>query len=297
MSQSFFLEVPEPPAVKALIASLGYADLECLEFEEWPERIWPDEVLHFARRGVSARGVEAGFAEHSLQVSIYPFSGADDCELAFRFIEAFSNNPDAPVDAANGERLAVSQLRGTFDAQWLAESNQAALNELVRHINDGQKTARLDIFRRALYMGPRVLKELESAGPPATLSERLTARLRSLEWMSDYQLAPVVETPSRLNVEPLLFAQWFSERAALFPSVAFIAVQETDEQHFFVPFEKLPEIAGERCRLADEEQWLVDAIPQAEWPALLQRARTHETSPLAGASKGPAGPGWWQFWK
>jgi len=304
MSQSFYIQVPQPPQFKAFLEGLNLPGLQCLGLTEWPDGPWQDGVLHFARKNLSACGVEVGYAEESLQVVISPLSSAEDFDLAFRFVEAFAAHAGAPVTREDGSVLPTAELRQHFGADWAAKFNDDFLQTKLEALKHGLHYAKnvrhyeeVDGCLRPFCLGPRLLAELKAAGPENELAARVVEAVRNLQWTEKYHYAEEIAVAAKGMDRPVAIALWEAGAAYLFPPVDLLVMKDKSAHPIHIPYGKLPDVAGPSCSYADEAQCFVEAVPDAEWPALLDRARAFQVSVEDQPAAPPAGPKWWQIWK
>jgi hypothetical protein len=75
----------------------------------------------------------------------------------------------------------------------------------------------------------------------------------------------------------LRFAAWSAGVRTLMPSVTAFAL--AGPQHLFVPSSALATLAGDRLEWLDEEQAILEPIPDDEWDAFTERARKVQATP------------------
>ena len=142
-----------------------------------------------------------------------------------------------------------------------------------------------------------LLRELQAAGPPEALPERMLQAIRRVQYVDPEQYDPAGVLEAAAGGEkggrPFRFAVWGPGKSYLLPAVDQLLVDADGKQTdvFLIPYQALPEIAGERCSWLDEKQTLVQAFAEREWPALVERARRHDRRRTNAPKK------WWQFWK
>ena len=157
----------------------------------------------------------------------------------------------------------------------------------------GARTDAMPGPNRACYIGERLLAELEAAGPPDTLSDRVLATMRRVQWdvPAGFRDAGVFvsgragdgDRPERET----RFAIWLPAENLILPRVDYVALRVTEGEIVMVPFAAVAELAGPHGTLLDECQLLVRASPPktgARSSRALARSRSRRAGDLTSAA-------------
>lgn len=288
MSSSFFVEMTSEPTFDEVLGSFDEDGLRCAENPianlTGP---WPEGVLHFYRTGQSTRSVEIAREGSEIQVRILSLSSPVDYDLAFRFVERFGG--ERIVRHEELGEFPASQATERFRNDWMLRDLAASITAMIEAVRSGEpgKYASVPGAVRPVYIGSRLLDTLsneEGEVDPMALIEAV----KRIQYIEGYQ--EVEQLPAWGIAGPnSAVAIWDLATPSLFAEVTHVGVALSDT-NAYVPVAALPEVAGERFRFLDDAQFVIDAIPEDERAAILDRARTH------GVSAG-GGKKWWQFWK
>jgi hypothetical protein len=280
MSHTFSIKAAEPPGYDELMAGLPFSDLvPALDQEEPEGGPWPEGVRHYHRDGVSTRGVEVSWEDGAFAVRINTLAAPEDYDLALHFIERAAELLGGPVDSEDGTALPGTELRHTYDDEWVRRTNLVGLATVEALIADGEHDSiRLGGVVRDVHLGPRVWAELTAAGPPEELLDRLVEFMAEVQYVDtdDAYFAASAMTFQKKDGKELTVAAFGPDVAYLFPVVEYLVVMGATEgeEVLFVPYAQLPELlAGCEWGWLDEEQTLVEPVPADRWPALRERAR------------------------
>jgi hypothetical protein len=244
---------------------------------------WPEGVRHYHREGVSTRGIEVSWEDGIFSVRINTLAAPEDYDLALHFVERAAGLLGVPVESEDGTTLPADQLRGTFDAEWIRQTNTAGLAAVGALIAEKESSSiQLGGVVRDVYLGPRVWEELTAAGEDDELLDRLVEFMRRVQYVNadeGYFAANVMsmqKKKKRGKAEEITFAVIGPDVSYLFPSVEYLAVigQSEKDPILFVPYTNLPELLADGAwEWLDEEQTLVAPVPDDDWPALRARAK------------------------
>ena len=243
---------------------------------------WPDRRLHFYRERISTCAVEVYWQDGQFQVRVFAFAVAEEYALALALAECFARRAETGIRPEDNDELPIPEVRARYGPEWAARQVEALFSMLPVMVRQAEGVCQLPGAVRPFYVGPRLLGELEAAGPPAELSQRLVEAIRRVQYVDpeEYFCGSAIEVSARDSEESFTVAAWGPEVKYLFPAVDYLAVIESEEGgHFLIPYEALPTVAGDRWRWLDEVQTLVEAFAPEEWPALLERARLHRVEP------------------
>jgi hypothetical protein len=278
------------PGWRALRAALPTPDLAGLP-EANADDGWPGGRLRLHRAGVSTRATElVAEREGRVRIEIRALAAPEDYDLALDVAEALARVAGvAAVEADYFGAVPLPDLRRLHGADWRQEQALSGARALAALIAEGRGPIAVPGPVRACWIGARLLGELERAGPPATLPDRMIATVRQLQWDlpagtrdagvfvsggaagdADGAGAPARETR---------FAVWLPDEALVIPRVDYVALRAATGDVVMVSAATVPALAGPRATPLDECQLLVPPIPPDEWAAIVARARPLAATP------------------
>jgi hypothetical protein len=283
VSYTLTVQAPAAPPWRALLDALALPDLHPVAAPAGDA--WPADGLEVYREGLSTRATEVRWQAGELTVIVHTFASPEDFALGLRLADAAAGlvgdgaglvGADYFGDVARGELL---RLHGADFIHEQAASAVDAMSSLIRERNG---PVAIPGPKRSCYVGPRLLAELEAAGAPRELPDRVLATLRRVQWGLPPGFRDAGVFASRgdgAQGRETHFAIWLPEQDLLFPYVDYVALRAAQGEVVMVPFTALPALAGAHATLADECQLLVRAVAREAWSDLIGRAR-----PLAAAS-------------
>ena len=280
VSFSFYTTAYGPPHLAHLLASADdHDDLRLAEelVDPWPEGF----AFHVHRDQRSTRGVELCWESDQLQVRLLTLASPEDWELAFRLLEEAAGG-QGRVRTEDGQESEVSELRERFGLL-CAETNAGGAAFLVARIEAEQTHLTLPGPIRSFCIGPRVLEELTSAGPPDELTERLLERIREVQYSPEaerHYTASVLQASGEDELRFTLAAFGPGVRYLL-PEVQFVALVSDEDRELFLDYDALLLLLTGWCRYLDERQVFVEALEGANWSAFLEWARRCALDPVA----------------
>jgi hypothetical protein len=290
VSYDLVVASPAPPSWRALRALIALDDLRVRPDEPGDEG-WPEGGLRLCRVGRSTRSTEVEWRDGKLTIVIRALASPDDCDLALRVADAAARvTGAATVEADYYGAIERAELRRLHNADWMREQAISGTRVLAALIREGKSPMGTPGPNRTCYLGTRTLAQLEAAGPPEGLADRVLATIRRVQWddvPGDFRDAGVFEQSSNGNgngngnSEPrkTRFAIWLSDENLVLPWVDYVALRVTDGEIVIVPFDAVAGLAGSHGTLLDECQLLVRAFSDAEWGQVVARARPLAKSP------------------
>ena len=286
---SYDLEVPAaaPPRWRALRDGIGLPDLRILG-DEPADEAWPAQGLRLCRVRRSTRITEVGWQAGKVTITIRALPSPDDCDLGLRVVEAAARLAGAATIAADyfGD-IDISELRRLHTTDWMHEQAVSGTGILAKMIREGRGPMSMPGPNRSCWIGTRLLAELEAAGPPEALSDRVLETMRRVQWdvPAGFRDAGVFvsdgEGDGKADGEgrKTTFAIWLPGENLVIPRVDYVALRVTEGEVLIVPFDAVAALAGAHGRPLDECQLLARAIGGDEWTALIARARPLAKSP------------------
>lgn len=305
MSYDLRVTTAAPPSWPALRDAIGLADLRGFpeaRADDGAGTAWPEGGLGLYRSGLSTRTTDVDWTDGVVRVSIRALASSVDCELALRVAEAAARLAGATTVAADYfADVSLEELRRLHTADWMHEQAVSGTRVLAALIRDGRGAIDMPGPVRSCFIGPRMLAELEAAGPAEALPERVLETLRRVQWElpagfreagvfvsrgdarsnaeGDGKGAGKGEGKGEAKLRPTRFAIWLSDENLLIPCVDYVALRVSEGEIVLVPFSAVVELAGTRGTPFDECQLLIPAIRGEDWAELVARARPLAASP------------------
>jgi hypothetical protein len=292
VSYDLAVAAPEAPSWRALCDAVALPDLLIVPGAPTGES-WPKGGLSFCREGRSTRSTEIDWQAGMLKIVIRALASPDDCDLALRIAQAAALlSGAATVEADYFGVVDVPDLFRLHDADWMHEQADSGTRALATLIREGRGPMSMPGPKRSCFIGERLLAELEAAGPPAALSDRVLATMRDVQWNvpPEFREAGVFVSGGGDDGQggrKTRFAVWLPGENLLLPRVDYVALRVTEGEILMVPFAAVAELVGSHGTLLDECQLLVRAISDGDWTALVARARPLAASPRI--RKAPSG--------
>jgi hypothetical protein len=279
VSFTFRIDCPRP-TVDALQKVMEHLSLRCLE-ELPPTGPWPLGHFHFYRDKVSTRTTEVSWDGRTFCVRIFTLACPDDYHIAVELAASTAGALTArvePEDIGDIGPLPPNDLRQMYDTIW-AESMCTAMARIMCNMAvDENKEITVPGPVREFYLGPKTAAACIAAGPSTSLYERVTERIRSLQYPSDDLFeANLMSVPGQED-QSIEMAIWGPEVRYFFPKVEYLVL--LNEHPLYLPYAKAILLGGERVHLVDEHQFIMDAIPDTEWDDFVNRARPHLVDPF-----------------
>jgi hypothetical protein len=282
VSYTLTVRGPAPPAWRALLAAVALPDVRVVD--EPADEAWPTAGLQVFREGLSTRATEVAWQAGDLTIVIQTFASPDDCELGLQLADAAAG---LLTDGNGGAARAVigtdyfgdvtrPELRRLHGADWIHEQAVSAVDAMAGLIRERNGPVAIPGPRRFAYVGPRLLTELETAGPPPQLPDRVLAAIRRVQWgiPAGFRDAGVFASRGEAaQGRETHFAIWLAEQDLLIPYVDYVALRASQGEVVMVPFAAVPTLAGDHATLIDECQLTIRAVAAEAWPALVARAR------------------------
>jgi hypothetical protein len=284
VSYELVVAMPAAPSWRVLRGAVGFDDLRIVPADP-PDEAWPEGGIGFCRADRSTRTTELEWAAGKLKIVIRALASPDDCDLALRIAEVAAQAAGADtVEADDFGAIEVGELRRLHTADWMHEQAVSGAGMLAKLIRDGRGPMQIPGPNRSCFVGARLLAELEAAGSPDTLSDRVLATLRRVQWdvPGGFRDAGVFISDGSDNGHgrAIRFAVWLPDENLVIPRVDYVALRATEGEVVMVPFPAAAGLAGPHATLLDEVQLLVRAIDDDAWKTVIARARPLAASPL-----------------
>jgi hypothetical protein len=278
VSYDFHVATAAAPSWRALRDAIALDDLRALPGDDAADG-WPARGLRLCRAGRSVRTTEVDWLadQGKVKIVLRALPSPDDCDLALRVVEAAARLAGAAtVEADYFGTIDGGELRKLHTSDWMHEQAESGTRILAEMIREGRGPISMPGPNRSCFIGTRLLAELEAAGPRETLSERVLATMRRVQWdlPPGFRDAGVFESgkDEALGRE-VRFAVWLPDENLVIPRVDYVALRVTRGEVTMVPFAAMPELAGPHGTLLDECQLLVRAMSADAWEATIARAR------------------------
>jgi hypothetical protein len=288
VSYDFVLAAAAPPSWRALRDAIALDDVRTRPDAPSSDGPWPARGLGLCRVGRSTRTTEVGWTDGKLTITIRALPSPDDCDLALRVAEAAARLAGATaIEADYFGAVEIAELRRLHTADWMHEQAVSGTRMLATLIREGRGPMSMPGPNRACFVGERLLAELEAAGPPDALSDRVLATMRRVQWEvpAGFRDAGVFvsgradDGNGQGRERETRFAIWLPDENLILPRVDYVALRVAEGEIVMVPFAAVAELAGPHGTLLDECQLLVRAIAADDWKAIVARARPLAKSP------------------
>jgi len=282
VSYDLAVVMPAAPSWRALRDGVGLDDLRFVRGEPGGDG-WPEGGVGLCRVGLSTRITDVAWNDGKVTIEIRALASPADFELALCVGEAAARLAGAATIHADyfGD-IEIGELRRLHTADLMREQAISGTRVLTKLIHDGGGPISMPGPNRACDIGPRLLAELEAAGPPATLFERVLATMRRVQWdvPPGFRDAGVFVSGGQGSRQDdgdggrkTHFAVWLPEENLVIPRVDYVALRVTEGEIVMVPFAEVAGLAGANGTLLDECQLLVRAMGADAWSAVVERAR------------------------
>ncbi len=221
-------------------------------------------VWRFHRDGRSTRSTRVHVQPAGTDVTINAMASPEDVALAVALAERAAVLIGAREIAAEGFGVvAPGELATWYDAAWIDGHLRSGARALRAMIEQGRGPMQIPGPNRSVYLGTRVLAELD-AGPAADLHLRMLEWIRAVRWASPRTAAVFLDgTDRRIGI-------WLGDEV-VFPACDVAVIGEGDDA-VVVPSERVPELAGAAWRWLDERQGVIADVSE-RWPAIVAAAR------------------------
>jgi hypothetical protein len=284
VSYTLTVRAPTAPRWRALRDALALPGLRLLA--EPTGEAWPAGGLDVYREELSTRATEVRWHAGELTVVIHTFASPDDFALGLRLADAAAglvgDGAGVRVGTDYFGEVARAELHRLHGADFIHEQATSAVDAMASLVRERNGPVAIPGPKRSCYIGPRLLAELEAAGPARELPDRVLATLRRVQWGLPPGFRDAGVFASRgdgAQGRETHFAIWLPGQDLFFPYVDYVALRAAQGEVVMVPFSALPGLAGEHASPVDECQLLVRAVALDAWPELVARAR-----PLAASS-------------
>jgi hypothetical protein len=237
---------------------------------------WPDGDVHVVHLpGRSTRGVELSRDGRDLSVRLLTCSAAEEYALGVSLARAAAELSGTDVEAEDGWKGAPATVGDRYGAAWIADHLRSG-TRIALTLADERGPITMSGPVRDFHLGARLAAELRAAGPEDELPERLTAAMRRAQWPGEeYFPASTMRLTGKASGTSVSFAVW-PPIACVIPFVELVVLYGEDRDRTVpVARESVPAIAGPACAWLDERQLLLEAVPEARWPAVRAAAEPY----------------------
>jgi hypothetical protein len=267
-------------------------DSPVLPSGEWPE--W----VHFHRVRRSTRGVGVRIDDDGFDIALNTMASPEDCQLAIDLATALGKVTSQSVLPEDSEEpIDVSELRARFGEAWAQEHSRWGADVTLR-IAAEKGPVTLGGPYRPFHVGPRLIAQLRTPGDSGA-DQRLMDAMRRAQYahLDGWFCANVMGIQAGNDV--IKVTPFGPEVAYLFPAVQFLVLMPNDKDLYYLPYERLPEVAASHFEWLDESQALVKSHSYGEYKSLIERARPYLSLQPGGPALPPGGSEkrkwWWPF--
>jgi hypothetical protein len=261
----------DQPVVRSLIEP-GLADLRWYG-DEPPDPLAAGSWSLF-RTGISTRITTVAYDPGRVAVTLRSGACVEDCELALGVVRRVAEDDGRSVDCGEFGTVRLDELADVFDDAWMRRQPDSAAR-IATHLARERGMIAMPGPTRKVWIGPRVIGELED-GDPEAAGERLIAIMRRVLWPdARYEPASEFRGTSRDGQEFTL-AILIPNRPCVLPHSDQLAIEDTHDV-IVIPRRALAKLPVEITWLDDGNQ-LIEGIDTDQWPAVCQAARAHQHS-------------------
>lgn len=274
------MPLAEAPRFEAVIEQLNDDALRCAEGPladltgPWPE----GGALHFYRHGLATRSVELASEDGTMTVRVLALSSPDEYDLAFRFVEVLGG--DREIEHEEHGAMPASEARARLGNEWMlremAASHAAILSSLREHPH---YHVEVQGAVRGVAIGPKML---ERVGESAIA---LLDAIRRIQYIEETH-PPRHQLPFTNAGKGTICTPWELDEPGFYGAPTHLGLLQGDDYRF-VPVAVAREAAGDAWIALDEQQFAIDAIPEAGRAAIRSLVEQKGVGPKT----------WWQFWR
>ncbi|HEX2267463.1 MAG TPA: hypothetical protein VHI97_04550, partial [Actinomycetota bacterium] len=176
MSAEF--RITTPPLPRDLVEA-DFADLCWLGDERPPDPLEPGRWGAFRER-ISTRVTSLEYGDGQLEVTVPVGAALEDCDLALGIVRRAAAFAGEDVETDSG-KLTVDELNAVYDADWKREQIESAARAVIHLLRERGGPIAMPGPTRSVYVGERVVSELET-GDPSGIGDRLITMARRVLW-------------------------------------------------------------------------------------------------------------------
>jgi hypothetical protein len=268
VSTTFQISIHAP--VGRSLIDPGLADLRWY-VEEPPDPLTVG-TWNLFRAGISTRMTTVAYAPGGVTVTLRSGACAEDCELALGIVQRVAREGDSGrIDCEFGS-LTCDELGDIFNDAWVRDQLESAAR-ITGTLARERGPIAMPGPTRKVWIGPRVISELEQ-GNPGLPGERLVAIMRRVLW-PNARYEPAGEFQARSpDGERITLVILIPDRPCILPHSDRVAIADADHV-IVIPRSALPNLPIEITWLDDRNQ-LLEAINGDRWPAICQAARAYK---------------------
>jgi len=238
--------------------------------------------------GISTR-VSIVTLEGTGRLSVTIRSGAclEDCDLALGIVRRAAASGDGIVNSEEAIGLTLAEFDSTYDDAWMRQQLESAAGITVMMARREGIIA-LPGPTREVWIGPRVVEELEN-GDPALAGDRLVTVMRRVLWPDGNYFSPNRFKAGGDGSGSFTLAVLPPQIPTVLPRCDQVGLQDSGGT-FMVPREALAELPPLPARWLDDGNLLVEATSAEQWTAVCQAARALEGTNAVGSASPPPSP-------
>lgn len=250
-------------------------------------RFQDGEVLHVYRHGVTTRSVEIAYEHGAFSARVLTLACAEDYRIALHLVCEAARRVGGQVESEEGVRFAPDEVDAHYGPAWIAQHIAQLVDMTALMAREHGEISMLGAGAQ-IHLDPATLDRVFAGiEEPLARAEALFALFREV----NYPPQPYYPAnPLRLSLQDGS-AQTLVSCA---PTVAYqfpradVAAVQAGEGMMLIPWESFCEIA--RVVPVDAATVRMEAVTEAQWPALLERLRPHRLDQGGEADEPPHRP-------
>ena len=294
MRYSFYAQTP-PPSLAVLRSWPGGLLCEEVGEDGFAGPMQDGQILHVYQPGVTTRSVELAYERGAFQARVMTLACHADYKIALHLTCAVARAAGTPVESEEGVQFAPEDVDDHYGDAWIDDHVQRLVGSTVAIVRDHGEVVMSGAHCSVHLDGPTLDRVLRGATTPAHQAEALFTLFRDVSHPDEAWFKASVMSVSLKDGAAVTLVVLGPGVQVQLPRAQLLALV-TDE-NLLVPWSLLGELVGDRLSWVDAATARVLPIPDAEWPALLARARAHQTTledfaaasaPAAGADDPPS---------
>jgi hypothetical protein len=270
MSEIFAVKGGKPISYGDFLGLVNQAEFR--DVDDPPEDVTEplSGIRHFYVDEVSCRGIEIeGQSDGVYTVRINMPSSVEDWQLGLQVTKALAEHFGAKIEAP-GKKLTLEAFSARYDDAWIKERfDDMALSQACE-LKDGY-TITIDGAIRPFHLGNRTASAILENRSKKDAAQEWMDRVRKAQYVDPEFFVPKIY---RLAANEQSFAIFAPELSIVYPWVQYVVLPDGDDQ-FYIPYETLISLLGDRVTWLDDKQTLVTSVPEEEWSQFIQKALPH----------------------
>ncbi|MBV4357922.1 hypothetical protein [Pinibacter aurantiacus] len=250
----------------------------------------------------STRGVTLRYENQEYSIGLNVVASEADFELALNITETLSKYTGAlilPED--RDEPIDIEILTKDYSQKWIDEIKLLGIDIFIEKIGMTGNDLSIGCCYMMYSIGPKIHSQLDSSSKESYYHGLVKLICQTQFFDREKYAIPsyLVVTNKKTDKKEKMIVLY--PNGDQFLPVADVLVIRKEDDWVELPFGRINEIATNKFTLIDEQQYLVDALSEAEYHSLFLAARNiltdasvkNENEEIAETPKTKR---WWQFW-